>query len=207
MSRNQPRQTSPFMRAVRKSFVSGFVVFSFVAYALHEHFTVPSGASSTALPTPIALVTQALPTAVPATAAQPTAAPPPRATEPPVPPTAAPPPRATEPPAPTAAPPTLGPVARAGYKDGEYSGPVTDAYYGLVQVKAVIQQGKIADVQFLQFPNDRRTSIRINNIAMPYLITEAIQAQSAQVDIISGATLTSEAFAQSLQSALASAKG
>ena len=37
---------------------------------------------------------------------------------------------------------------------------------------------------------------------MPYLITEAIQAQSAQVDVISGATLTSEAFAQSLQSAL-----
>jgi len=80
-------------------------------------------------------------------------------------------------------------------------------FYGLVQVKAVIQQGKIADVQFLQYPNDRRTSIRINNIAMPYLVTEAIQAQSAQVDIISGATLTSEAFAESLQSALATAKG
>jgi uncharacterized protein with FMN-binding domain len=76
-----------------------------------------------------------------------------------------------------------------------------------VQVKAVIQAGKIADVQFLQYPNDRRTSIRINNIAMPYLITEAIQAQSAQVDVISGATLTSQAFAQSLQSALATAKG
>ena len=81
------------------------------------------------------------------------------------------------------------------------------AYFGMVQVKAVIQAGKIADVQFLQYPNDRRTSIRINNIAMPYLITEALQAQSAEVDIISGATLTSEAFAQSLQSALATAKG
>ena len=215
MSNNQPRQTSRFVRTIRKFFVSGFVVFSFVAYALHEHSTAPNGGSSATLPTPIALVTQAQPTAlparptespVPATAAQPTAPPPPRATESPVPtvaqPTVPPPPRPTEPPAPTQAP-----VAQLGYKDGEYVGPVTDAYYGLVQVKAVIQQGKIADVQFLQYPNDRRTSIRINNIAMPYLVTEAIQAQSAQVDIISGATLTSEAFAESLQSALATAKG
>jgi uncharacterized protein with FMN-binding domain len=189
-------------------------VFSFVAYALHEHFAAPSGGSSATLPTPIALIAQALPTAVPPapatelpapTAAQPTAPPPPRATEQTVPtataqPTAPPPPRATE-------QPTLAPLAQAGYKDGEYAGPVTDAYYGLVQVKAVIQQGKIADVQFLQYPNDRRTSIRINNVAMPYLITEAIQVQSAEVDIISGATLTSRAFAESLQSALDTAKG
>jgi len=197
MSNVQPRQTSRFVRTIRKFFVSGFVVFSFVAYALHEHFTAGDRASSATLPTPIALVTQALPTAAPFT----------RATEPPPPtaaaqPTAAPPPPTTEPPTATPAP-----IARGEYKDGEYSGPVADAYYGLVQVKAVIQAGKIADVQFLQYPNDRRTSIRINNIAMPYLITEALQAQSAEVDIISGATLTSEAFAQSLQSALATAKG
>jgi uncharacterized protein with FMN-binding domain len=207
MSNNHPRQTSRFVRTIRKFFVSGFVVFSFVAYALHEHFTAPAGGSSAALPTPIALVNQSQPTAVPftraseppaPTVAPPTAPPPPRATEPPVP---------TAAPQPTAAPPALGPAAQLGYKDGEYAGPVADAYYGLVQVKAVIQAGKIADVQFLQYPNDRRTSIRINNIAMPYLITEALQAQSAQVDIISGATLTSEAFAESLQLALATAKG
>jgi uncharacterized protein with FMN-binding domain len=208
MSNNQPRQTSRFVRTIRKFFVSGFVVCSFVAYAFHEHFTAPAGGSSAAVPTPIALVTQAQPTAaaparpteppIPAAAAQPTAPPPPRATEPPAP---------TVAPQPTAAPPTQAPIAQGGYKDGEYAGPVTDAYFGMVQVKAVIQAGKIADVQFLQYPNDRRTSIRINNIAMPYLITEALQAQSAEVDIISGATLTSEAFAESLQSALATAKG
>jgi len=215
MSQVQPRQTSRFVRAVRKFFVSGFVVCSFVAYALHEHFIAPNGGGSATLATPIALVTQALPIAappapatelpLPTAAAQPTAPPPPRPTEPLVPtataqPTAAPPARPTE-------QPIQAPIAQDGYKDGEYAGPVTDAYYGLVQVKAVIQQGKIADVQFLQYPNDRGTSIRINNIAMPYLITEAIQAQSAQVDIISGATLTSEAFAESLQSALDTAKG
>jgi uncharacterized protein with FMN-binding domain len=195
---------------VRKFFVSGFVVISFAAYAIHEHFAAPSGGSIATLPTPIALVTQAPPTAAlpapatelpfPTAAAQPTAPPPP--TEPLPAATAQP----TQAPRPTE-PPTQAPLAQAGYEDGEYPGAVTDAFYGLVQVKAVIQQGKIADVQFLQYPNDRRTSIRINNIAMPYLVTEAIQAQSAEVDIISGATLTSEAFAQSLQSALSSAKG
>ncbi|MBS1965497.1 MAG: FMN-binding protein [Chloroflexi bacterium SZAS-1] len=75
-----------------------------------------------------------------------------------------------------------------------------------MQVQAVIQAGKLTDVQILEYPNDRRTSIRINNIALPYLISEAIQAQSANVDAISGATLSSDAFVQSLQSALNSAK-
>lgn len=92
------------------------------------------------------------------------------------------------------------------YKNGEYTGDVTDAYYGNVQVKAVIVGGKIADVQFLQYPSDRRTSIEINTQAMPYLKQEAIQAQNANVDTISGATQTSRAFRLSLQSALDQAK-
>jgi uncharacterized protein with FMN-binding domain len=94
----------------------------------------------------------------------------------------------------------------SGYKDGEHTGEVTDAYYGNIQVKAVIQGGKITDVQFLQYPNDRQTSIEINQQAMPYLKSEAIQSQRAQVDIVSGATQTSEAFVKSLQSALDQAK-
>ncbi len=76
----------------------------------------------------------------------------------------------------------------------------------MVQVNTVIQNHKIAGVQLLQFPNDRRTSQRINAIAIPYLQQEAIQAQSANVDIISGATLTSQAFAQSLQTTLDKAR-
>ena len=98
-------------------------------------------------------------------------------------------------------------TAAGAYKDGTYTGPVTDAYYGNVQVQAVIQNGKITNVQFLDYPHDRRTSQAINAQAMPWLQQEAIQAQSAKVDIISGATLTSEAFAKSLQAALQSAKG
>ena len=92
------------------------------------------------------------------------------------------------------------------YKNGTYTGPQIDAYYGMVQVEAIVQNGKIADVQFLEYPSDRRTSQRINSIAMPYLQQEAVQAQTANVDIISGATLTSQAFIMSLQSALSSAK-
>lgn len=92
------------------------------------------------------------------------------------------------------------------YADGSFVGSVADAYYGSVQVKAVISGGKIADVQFLQYPSDRSTSRYINGQAMPLLQQEAIQAQSAQVNGVSGATFTSQAFIQSLASALALAR-
>jgi uncharacterized protein with FMN-binding domain len=74
-----------------------------------------------------------------------------------------------------------------------------------VQVQVVIQNGKIADVKFLDYPHDRRTSQEINAQAMPWLTQEVIQAQSANINAISGATLTSQAFYTSLQAALASA--
>lgn len=93
------------------------------------------------------------------------------------------------------------------YKNGAYTGKVVDVYYGNVEVKAVIQMGKLADVQFLQYPNDRKTSIDISNQAMPALTTEAIKAQSAAVDVVSGATQTSEGFIASLADALMQAKG
>lgn len=102
-------------------------------------------------------------------------------------------------------PPTPTPVATGKYKNGTYTGSVADAFYGNVQVKVIISGGKISDVQFLQYPNDRGHSIELNQYATPILRTEAIQAQSANVDIVSGATDTSYAFQQSLQSALSQA--
>lgn len=99
----------------------------------------------------------------------------------------------------------MGPKMMGKYKDGTYTGSVADAFYGNVQVEAVIKNGRIADVKFLQYPNEQRTSIEINQQAMPYLTQEAIQAQSAQVDGVSGATQTSRAFIESLQSALGQA--
>lgn len=110
------------------------------------------------------------------------------------------------PPTPTPAPVPV-PQKPAGlYVDGSYTGSSADAYYGTVQVLVVVQNGKMTDVQFLQHPDSRSNSIRINNEAMPLLTQEAIQAQSANVDGVSGATFTSGAFQQSLASALALAK-
>lgn len=111
-------------------------------------------------------------------------------------------------PAPAPAPLTVQPTAPAStgqYKDGQYTGVSADAYYGNIQVLAVISGGKLVDVQFLDYPQDRNRSIQINNYAMPILKSEAIQAQSANVDIVSGATDSSGAFTQSLQSALSQA--
>ncbi len=98
------------------------------------------------------------------------------------------------------------PKPKGPYADGSYTGSPADAYYGTVQVKAIISSGTIADVQFLQYPSDRSTSRYINSQAMPMLTQEAIQAQSANVNGVSGATATSGAFVQSLASALSLAK-
>lgn len=91
------------------------------------------------------------------------------------------------------------------YKDGTYTGSPADAYYGNVQVSVTISGSKITKVKFLQYPNTHSTSVAINEQAMPYLQQEAIQAQSANVQLISGATFTSQAFVQSLQAALSQA--
>jgi uncharacterized protein with FMN-binding domain len=94
----------------------------------------------------------------------------------------------------------------AVYKNGTYDGSVADAQWGYIQVQAVIQGGKITDVKFLQYPNERTRSVEINSYADPILTSEAIQAQSANVDLVSGATDSSYAFIQSLGDALSKAK-
>ena len=101
---------------------------------------------------------------------------------------------------PAPAPVTPKPVHQ--YVDGTYTGTVADAFYGYVQVEASIRGGKLVDVQFLQYPNDRRTSQEINSQATPVLRSEALQAQSANVDTVSGASDTSAAFIESLSAAL-----
>ena len=108
------------------------------------------------------------------------------------------------PPASTSVPTTT--QKNGKYKDGTYTGDTADAFYGNIQVRATISNGALTDVTFLQYPNDRRTSIDINTQAMPMLRSEAITAQSGTVDIVSGATQSSRAFIQSLSSALAKAQ-
>ncbi len=96
-------------------------------------------------------------------------------------------------------------AATSGLNDGTYRGPVVNAYYGLMQIEAVVRNGRLAIVHVLRYPNDRRTSIFINRQALPMLRDEVISAQSAHVDIVSGATLSSHAFIQSLGAALSKA--
>ena len=89
-------------------------------------------------------------------------------------------------------------------KDGTYKGSSVQIRWGDVQVQVVIQNGKVTDVRFLSYPTDARSQ-QINSQATPALAQEAIQAQSASVQVVSGATFTSRAFMQSLAAALSQA--
>ena len=95
--------------------------------------------------------------------------------------------------------------AKGRYKDGEFVGQVADTEWGAVQVQAIIRDGSLTDIRFVQYPSHRRRSVEISNYALPVLRSEAIQAQSARVDIVSRATMTAEGFQQSLSTALGQA--
>jgi uncharacterized protein with FMN-binding domain len=194
MSSQPATHTSALTRAVRKYLLSAFVAVTFAAYTIHVRLSDTAGVAAGAGPTQVPATTPLVAT----TAMGPRAPAVAQVVDPPTPvPVLVP----TDVPSPVPSPMPV----RGQFRDGRYTGPVVDAYYGNVQVQATVQNGRISDVQFLTYPNDRRTSVRINNVAIPYLTEEALQAQSANVDLVSGATLTSEAFVESLQSALATA--
>jgi uncharacterized protein with FMN-binding domain len=186
---------------MKKYLLSFSVILASVFYAFSQNpadTTITPAASPVTTTNPPTVTPSPSPTAV--NKPEPTPTPPPTPT--PVPsPEPAPTPALT----PTSAP-APAPRQQGLYTDGTYIGSPADAYYGIVQVSVSVQDGKITAVNFLQYPNDRRTSQYINSQAMPILKSETIQAQSANVDIVSGATDTSMAFQQSLASALAQAK-
>jgi uncharacterized protein with FMN-binding domain len=117
---------------------------------------------------------------------------------------------ATPTPAPTTAPgataaPTK-PAATAKPTSGGSSaktvdGPVVSTQYGDIQVEVVVTSGKLTDVVALSLPTGRRSG-QISSYAEPVLHQEALSAQSASINVVSGATYTSDAYAQSLQAAL-----
>lgn len=81
-------------------------------------------------------------------------------------------------------------------------GPVVTNDYGDVQVRITLRGSQIIDVQALKLPSDRSRSVQISRYAAPRLRAEALQAQSAHIDAVSGASYTSDSYAQSLQGAL-----
>lgn len=89
----------------------------------------------------------------------------------------------------------------------QVDGDVVGTQFGDVQVRLVESGGTITDVQALQLPFDRRRSAEISQYAEPILRSEVLQAQSAQIDTVSGATYTSDAYDRSLQSAIDRAGG
>jgi uncharacterized protein with FMN-binding domain len=109
-------------------------------------------------------------------------------------------------PAPAVGGPGALPVTGASLRDGQYTGQDVPNQYGDVQVQVTISSGRITDVQPVALPSDRQRSAEISQYAGPILHDEALQAQSAQIDAISGATYTSQSYAGSLQSALDQAR-
>ena len=111
-------------------------------------------------------------------------------------------PRSTDAPATTASPAPSAATGGAGTAGATtVDGPVVDTQFGPVQVRIDVAAGRIADVVALQLPTGRHSG-QISSYAAPVLRQEALQAQSAKIDTVSGATYTSDAYAQSLQAAL-----
>lgn len=101
-----------------------------------------------------------------------------------------------------AADPGAATPATGAYTDGTATGSVVSTRFGDVQVEVTVSGGAITDVTSLQLPDSDNRSRSITSAAEPILGEEALTAQSANIDLLSGATYTSEAYAQSLQSAL-----
>jgi uncharacterized protein with FMN-binding domain len=88
-----------------------------------------------------------------------------------------------------------------------YIGPAGNTRWGDVRVRVTITDGRITSVEETQAPNDNSHSRALSADSAPKLESEAIAAQAADIDAVSGATYTSEAYTTSLQGALDQALG
>jgi len=102
-------------------------------------------------------------------------------------------------PRPTTSPPQTAATASAATS---VDGPVITTSYGDVQVRVSLSGKRLVDVQALRLPKDRSRSVRISANAGPKLLSEALQAQSANINLVSGASYTSQGYIDSLQGAL-----
>jgi uncharacterized protein with FMN-binding domain len=83
-----------------------------------------------------------------------------------------------------------------------FTGTVAQTRWGPVQVEITVADGKITDVAVPQYPSGNGKDQQINSYALPELKQETLSAQSANIDVVSGATVTSDGYVESLQSAL-----
>ncbi|KUO11473.1 FMN-binding protein [Streptomyces sp. DSM 15324] len=101
--------------------------------------------------------------------------------------------------------PSAGSSVSPGKGGTTVTGDPVQTRWGPVQVRITVQNGKITDVTAVTYPQDNPRDQQINAYALPQLRSEALKAQSAHIDTVSGATYTSDGYRQSLQSALDSA--
>ena len=93
-------------------------------------------------------------------------------------------------------------TSSAGGSATTVTGDTAQTRWGPVQVQVTVAGGKITDVTAVQYPNGNGRDQEINSYALPVLAKEALAAQSANIDHVSGATVTSDGYVQSLQSAI-----
>ncbi|HEY8992414.1 MAG TPA: FMN-binding protein [Candidatus Microsaccharimonas sp.] len=98
------------------------------------------------------------------------------------------------------------PATTGQYKDGNYTGSTASNRFDDIKVAVTISGGKITAISTPTLNGDSGRSQQINSYAIPQLTNQAISAQSSQIDGVSGASYTSEAYVNSLQSALDQAK-
>ncbi|MFD7448727.1 FMN-binding protein [Kitasatospora sp. NPDC059827] len=103
--------------------------------------------------------------------------------------------------------PVPAPAPAAGGATRKVSGDTINTRYGPVQVQVTLAGSRITGVDVVKYPTEDRRDREINADALPTLNQEAISAQSAGIDAVSGATYTSDGYIRSLQSALDRAKG
>lgn len=96
---------------------------------------------------------------------------------------------------------TPGGVGEAGAAE-VITGDVVRTRFGTVQVQITVANGQLTDVTALKLTDEDNKSVRISARAAPILRTEALAAQSAHIDVVSGATYTTDGYTESLQSAL-----
>ena len=97
-----------------------------------------------------------------------------------------------------------GPAAPA--TTATYDGSTVQTRYGPVQVRITVAGGKVTVADAIQLPSGNSYDDQVRQYAVPVLNQEAVAAQSSKISMVSGATYTSNAYVQSLQSALDQAK-
>jgi outer membrane biosynthesis protein TonB len=108
----------------------------------------------------------------------------------------APPPKPSPTPSPSPSPKNTAATTRT------INGAAADTRYGPVQVQIKVSGNRIVSSDAIVYPTNERRDREINDYAVPQLNDETVQAQSANIDTVSGATYTSDGYRQSLQSAI-----